>query len=216
MKNFTLFLLFLAITCTISTANVPNPLQDFCVADFSSSAPRVNGYACLDPKLVKAEHFSVSGLHLDCSTSNSLGTCVHRITVAELPGLNTLGLSNVRVNYAQNGVVPPHIHPRATEILTVLKGRLRVGFVTGNPENRLITKVLGEGDVFVFPQGLAHFQQNVANGNTTVLAFLSAANPGVITVADAVFGSNPPIRDDILEKAFQTDASTINAFKSQF
>ncbi|KAL8101267.1 hypothetical protein AgCh_033227 [Apium graveolens] len=202
--------------CTIAAANVPNPLQDFCVADFSSSAPRVNGYACLDPKLVKAEHFSVGGLHLDCSTSNSFGSCVNRITVAELPGLNTLGLSNVRVNYAQNGVVPPHIHPRATEILTVLKGRLRVGFVTGNPENRLITKVLGEGDVFVFPMGLVHFQQNVAHGNTTVLAFLSAPNPGVITVANAVFGSNPPIRDDILEKAFQTDAKTINAFKSQF
>ncbi|KAL1830848.1 hypothetical protein ACET3Z_000499 [Daucus carota] len=216
MENLSLFLLLLAITCPMATANGPNPLQDFCVADFSSSAPRVNGYACLDPKLVKADHFSVGGLHLDGSTSNSLGTFVNRITVDELPGLNTLGLSNVRVNYARHGVVPPHIHPRATEILTVLKGRLRVGFVTGNPENRLITKVLGEGDVFVFPMGLVHFQQNVAEGNTTVLGFLSAANPGVITVANAVFGSNPPIGDDVLGKAFQADARTIKAFKSQF
>lgn len=180
------------------------------------AAPRVNGYACLDPNLVKADHFSVSGLDLDGSTSNPLGTKVNRITVAELPGLNTLGLSTVRVNYALDGVVPPHIHPRATEILTVLTGRLRVGFVSSNPENRLITKVLEKGDVYVFPMGLVHFQQNVANGNTTVIAFLSHPNPGVITVANAVFGSNPPIDDDIIAKAFQVDKKTIDAFQSQF
>lgn len=39
---------------------------------------------------------------------------------------------------------------------------------------------------------------------TNVVAFvgLSSQNPGVITIANAVFRSNPPINPDVLAKAF--------------
>ncbi|KAK1280134.1 putative germin-like protein 2-1 [Acorus gramineus] len=47
-----------------------------------------------------------------------------------------------RMDYAPYRITPPHTHPRATEILTVLEGTLYVGFVTSNPENRHTTKVL--------------------------------------------------------------------------
>ncbi|GJR31580.1 putative germin-like protein 2-1 [Tanacetum coccineum] len=72
-----------------------------------------------------------------------------------------------------------------------------VGFVTSNTNNKLFTKRLEKGDVFVFPQGLIHFQQNVGKGYALAIAALSSQNPGVITIADAVFGSNPDISDDI-------------------
>ena len=91
----------------------------------------------------------------------------------------------------------------ATEILTVLEGSLEVGFVTSNPQNLLITKVLQKGDVFVFPIGLIHYQRNVGNGNVIAIAALSSQNPGVNTIANAVFGSKPHIPSDILMKAFQ-------------
>ncbi|KAF5206039.1 Germin-like protein, partial [Thalictrum thalictroides] len=120
-----------------------------------------------------------------------------------IPGLNTLGISLVRIDYAPYGLNPPHTHPRATEVLQVLHGSLYVGFVTSNPENRLISKVLYEGDVFVFPVGLIHFQFNVGKTPAVAFAALSSQNPGVITIANAVFGSNPPISDDVLAKAFQ-------------
>ncbi|CAK7324806.1 unnamed protein product, partial [Dovyalis caffra] len=87
----------------------------------------------------------------------------------------------------------------------VLEGSLEVGFVTSNPENRLITKVLEKGDVFVFPIGLVHYQRNVGNGNVIAIAALSSQNPGVITFGNAVFGSTPEIPNDILVKAFQLD-----------
>jgi len=213
MENHILLLVLIAITCTLAASS--DPLQDFCVADFTSPV-LVNGNPCMDPKLVKADHFFVSGLHIDGSTSNPFGTNVNRITVNQIPGLNTLGLSTVHVNYAEGGIVPFHIHPRATEILTVLEGNLSVGFVTSNPENRLISKVLKKGDVFVFPLGLVHFQQNVGHGNVSVIAFLSSPNPGVIPVADSVFGSKPPIPDNILAKAFQVDNKIIDDLQSQF
>ncbi|KAF8402278.1 hypothetical protein HHK36_013230 [Tetracentron sinense] len=110
-----------------------------------------------------------------------------------------------RVDYAPWGVNPPHTHPRASEILTVLEGTLEVGFVTSNPENRLITKVLQKGDVFVFPVNLIHFQRNVGHGNAVAIATLNSQNPGVIAIANAVFCSKRDISSDILVKAFQVD-----------
>lgn len=175
---------------------------------------RVNGFACMDPKQVTADHFSFKGLNIPGNTSNPLGSFVNRPTVNEIPGLNTLGISTVRVDYAPRGVVPPHRHPRAAELLTVLEGTVFVGFVTSGPENRLVSKVLHKGDVFAFPFGLVHFQQNVGHGNAVTMAFLSSQSPGVIVVANAVFGSDPPIDDDVLAKAFQVDKSIIHRLQS--
>ncbi|KAK4404954.1 putative germin-like protein 2-1 [Sesamum angolense] len=193
----------------------PSPLQDFCVADSTSSA-RVNGQPCKSPALVQASDFSFSGLHLPGNTSNPNGSKVTPVSVAQLPGLNTLGISMVRIDYAPWGINPPHTHPRATEILTVLEGSLQVGFVTSNPDNSLITKTLQKGDVFVFPVGLIHFQRNVGTGNAVAIAALSSQNPGVITIANAVFGSKPGISSDILAKAFQVDKSVVYQLQAKF
>ncbi|KAK1279235.1 Germin-like protein 8-2 [Acorus gramineus] len=98
----------------------------------------------------------------------------------------------------------------------VTTGTLHVGFVTSNPENRLIFKVLNAGDVFVFPVGLIHFQFNPGHENAVAIAALSSQNPGVITIANAVFGSNPKIDDGILAKAFQVDKKVIDYLQNQF
>lgn len=166
--------------------------------------------------LVEANDFFFSGLNITGNTSNPAGSKVTPVTVAQLPGLNTLGISMVRIDYAPWGINPPHTHPRATEILTVVEGSLFVGFVTSNPGNRLITKVLNKGDVFVFPVGLVHFQSNVGYGNAVAIAALSSQNPGVITIANAVFGSTPPISSDVLTKAFQLDMNVVDYLQTKF
>ena len=134
----------------------------------------------------------------------------------QILGLNTLGISIVQIDYAPYGQNPPHTHPRATEILVVLEGTLYVGFVTSNPENRFFSKVLNKGDVFVFPIGLIHFQFNVGKTNAVAFAALSSQNPGVITIADAVFGSNPPINPDVLAKAFALDQKVVENLQKVF
>ncbi|OWM83895.1 hypothetical protein CDL15_Pgr004326 [Punica granatum] len=192
-----------------------SPLQDFCVAD-SGSQVLVNGLSCKDSNVVQANDFFFSGLHLLGNTSNPVGSRVTPVMVAQLPGLNTLGISMVRIDYAPWGINPPHTHPRATEILTILEGTLEVGFITSNPDNRLITKVLSKGDVFVFPVGLVHFQRNVGKVNAVAIGALSSQNPGVITIANAVFGSKPAIAADVLAKAFQVDSGVINKLQSKF
>lgn len=190
-------------------------LQDFCVADKTSQV-LVNGFACKDPKAVSAEDFFFSDLHMAGNTSNKQGSAVTGVNVAQIAGLNTLGISLARVDYAPYGQNPPHIHPRATEILTVLEGSLYVGFVTSNPDNKLFAKVLSKGDVFVFPQGSIHFQFNYGTNSAVALAALSSMNPGVITIANAVFGSKPAISGDILAKAFQVDKMVVDRIQAQF
>ncbi|CAI0550690.1 unnamed protein product [Linum tenue] len=189
-------LLLTALTvCCLTSASDPSPLQDFCVADSNSQG---------------------IGLHIPGNTANAVGSAVTSATVTQIPGLNTLGISMVRVDYAPWGINPPHTHPRGTEILTVIKGTLEVGFVTSNPDNRLISKILRKGDVFVFPIGLIHFQRNVGHGNAVAIAALSSQNPGVITVANSVFGSKPDISADILAKAFQLDESIVRKLQWTF
>lgn len=150
------------------------------------------------------------------NTSNRLGSSVTPAFVFQIPGLNTLGISLARLDFAPWGLIPPHMHPRATEILTVLEGQIEVGFVTSNPDNRHISKVLNKGDVFVFPVNLVHYQRNVGNMNAVAMVALSSQNPGVVPIANVVFGSNPDISTDVLAKAFQVSDDIISDMQVKF
>ncbi|CAL9020068.1 unnamed protein product [Prunus brigantina] len=211
-------LAILAFATILVFASDPSPLQDFCVAlNDTKSAVFVNGKFCKDPKLANANDFFFSGLQIARNTQNPLGSTVTAVNVDQIAGLNTLGISLARIDFARNGLNPPHTHPRATEILLVLEGTLYVGFVTSNADNnRLFTKVLNKGDVFVFPIGLIHFQLNVGEGDAVAQAALSSQNPGVITIANAVFGSDPPINPEVLAKAFQVDNKAVEYLQKQF
>ncbi|KAI3997511.1 hypothetical protein MKX01_008118 [Papaver californicum] len=208
---------FLALLSLCVSATDPGSLQDFCVAAKNpNNAVFVNGLFCKDPKLAVAEDFYLANFNKPGVINSRVGSNVTQANVAQIPGLNTLGISMARIDYAPMGINPPHTHPRATEILVVLEGTLHVGFVTSNPENKLFTKVLQKGDVFVFPIGLIHFQANVGKTPAVAIAALSSQNPGVITIANAVFGSKEPINDDVLAKAFQVDKKVVDHLQSQF
>ena len=197
-------------------------MTDFLRACFKclSHAVFVNGKFCKDPQQVTEKDFFFSGLNVPRDTSSPVGSNVTAVNVAQIPGLNTLGISLARIDFAPyGGLNPPHTHPRATEILVVVEGTLYVGFVTSNlanGDNRLITKVLNPGDVFVFPVGLIHFQLNVGKTNAVALASLSSQNPGVITIANAVFGADPPINPNVLTKAFHVDKKVVDYLQKQF
>lgn len=171
--------------------------------------------------MVVAEDFFFSGLKKPGNTSNPLGSMVTPANVNQIPGLNTLGVSLARIDYAPYGLNPPHTHPRATEVLVVIKGTLYVGFVTSNPadpnmKNQFFAKYLHPGDIFVFPEGLIHFQFNVGKTDAVALSGFGSQNPGVITIANAVFGSDPPINPDVLAKAFQVEKNVIDYLQSRF
>ncbi|KAK9220932.1 hypothetical protein WN944_009356 [Citrus x changshan-huyou] len=84
-----------------------------------------------------------------CNTSKPPGSRVTPVAAAQLPGLNALAFRLARIDYAPWGVVPPHVHPRATEILTIIEGSLEVGFVTSNPDNRLSSRSQNPGVIAI-------------------------------------------------------------------
>ncbi|XP_010688720.3 germin-like protein subfamily 1 member 17 [Beta vulgaris subsp. vulgaris] len=220
-NNILAFIGFLAITSYVAYATDPNQLQDFCIGvNDPNAAVFVNGLFCKNPMQAKPEDFFLEGaLKNPGVTRNRLGSNVTQATATQLPGLNTLGVSLVRIDFAPNGGLnPPHTHPRATELLTVIEGTLYVGFVTSNQEcgNQLFAKVLNKGDVFVFPQGLVHFQINIGKIPAIVIAGLSSQNPGTVTIANAVFRANPPISVEVLSKAFQLDDNMVKHLQALF
>ncbi|KAL6181374.1 hypothetical protein ACLB2K_048029 [Fragaria x ananassa] len=197
----------------------PSKLTTMSFSISRTSSVFVNGKFCKDPKLVTEDDFFFSGLRMPGNTSNAVGSKVTPANVEQIAGLNTLGISLARIDYAPNGGLnPPHTHPRASEFLMVMEGTLYVGFVTSNSDNgnKLFAKVLYPGDVFVFPVGLIHFQFNIGKVKAVAIAGLSSQNPGVITIANAVFGSKPPIKLDVLTKAFQVDNNVVQYLQNQF
>ncbi|XP_038996795.1 putative germin-like protein subfamily 1 member 12 [Hibiscus syriacus] len=63
------------------------------------------------------------------------------------------------------------------------------------------------------PNGSVSVNGKVCKGaklaRVVAFASLNSQNPGVITVSNAVFGSNPPINAHILAKAFHLDRKTV-------
>ncbi|KAF3670659.1 Germin-like protein subfamily 1 member 18 [Capsicum annuum] len=221
LKSFVLTIVIMALVTSISYASDPNPLQDFCVAiNDPKSHVLVNGRFCKNPEHVTADDFFTSGLNMPGIAFNQFGVTVASANVLTLPGLNTLGISLVRFDYPPYGLNAPHTNPRESEILVVVEGTLYVGFVTStsapNEKNRLFSKILHPGDVFVFPMGLIHFQLNVGKTKAVAFAALNSQLPGLNIIANASFGSHPPINDDILAKAFQVDKKIVDYIQSQF
>ena len=121
---------------------VPMSIFDILININFFHAVFVDGKFCKDPKLTNANDFFFPRLNIPRNTSNLVGSTVTPVNVDQILGLNALGISFVRIDYAPYGLNPPHTHPCATEILVVLEGTLYVCFVTSNPDNRLFTKVL--------------------------------------------------------------------------
>lgn len=205
--------LLVAMASPLVLAYDPSPLQDICVADKTSNV-LVNGLVCKDPALATADDFAFAGLCNAGDTANKLGSKVTLVDAHAIPGLNTLGISMARLDVAPGGLNPPHKHPRATEVLTVVEGELYVGFIA--TDNRLFARVLSTGDVFVFPKGLVHFELNRGPRPAVAIAGLSSQNPGLIRVADSLFGASPALSDDVLAKAFRLDKATVQGIKAQF
>lgn len=120
-----------------------------------------------------------------------------------------------RLDFLPNGFIPPHYHPRAAEILTVLEGSMEVGFITSYPNYKHYAKILQKGDVFVVPVGLAHYQRGVGAANTVVLSAVNSQNAGIVEVAGGIFGAKPVINSDYLSKAFRLDKKTVELLQSK-
>ncbi|KAK7839248.1 germin-like protein subfamily 1 member 13 [Quercus suber] len=103
----------------------------------------------------------------------------------------------ISLDLAPYDINPPHTYPRGIELLEVMEGALLF-------------------DVFVFPIGLIHFQFNIGQTNAITFAGLNSQYPRLITIANTIFGSNPPINLGVLAKAFQLGKNLVDYLQKEF
>ncbi|XP_026430784.1 germin-like protein subfamily T member 2 [Papaver somniferum] len=203
-------IMFFTLSCFSAD---PDPLQDICVADLNSTI-RVNGFPCKPESQVTSNDFFFSGLMTGASTANPEGFGVQRGDVFTFPGLNTQGLTVTRIDLAPGGIIPLHVHPRASQANLLIKGRLFFGFITTT--NVLYAKVMKPGELNIIPRGLVHFAANVGPGNVLVIAVLNSQNPGFSRIPSNLFNSTPTIPNYILARNFRVNEKVIAFIKSKF
>eukprot|EP00250_Pteridium_aquilinum_P035370 c9263_g1_i1 orf=447-1121(-) len=221
MKNSVLFSLLLLCTLQASMVSFTSsadadPINDYCVADSTVTNLFINGLPCKNPASVTSSDFKSSVFRGAANTSNALGIALGFAAAATFPALNTQGLTVVKIDYANTGgFVPPHVHPRASELIVVLEGAIYVGFVDTN--GKFFSATLYAGDLFVFPRGLIHFQLGL-NSSYPSLSYssLNSQNPGLSLVTPALFGSTPGIPNLVLEKAFAITEAQVISIKKAF
>lgn len=197
MKSPTLSVIgSLLITCFIICLQLcqavdSDNLHDTCPTDTTQQIIFINGFPCKSPANVSASDFKSSLLNDKGDTDDFFRSSMTVVTAAEYPGLNTLSLSVARTDLEVDGLVTPHAHPRASEMIFVSTGVVMAGFIDTN--NVVFQKVLREGDVFVFPRGLLHYCLNNGFEDATVFSVLNSQNPGLVTIPGVMFASDDSV-----------------------
>ena len=190
----------------------PDLLFDYCVADPAAAAWfHLNGLPCIDPAAARAEHFATSALSRATNPSATLFGFNVTLTspAASLPGANAQGLAMARIDLAPGGVVPPHSHPRASEVALVLAGSVLVGFA--DTSYRLYTQLLRAGEAFVFPRAMVHFLYNMdVAAPAVVLSGLNSQSPGAQLVPLSAFRTEPQMPEEILKMAFKINGQDVH------
>ena len=119
--------------------------------------------------------------------SETAAVTIRRLEVAQLPALAGQGLSSALFRIEACGIILPHVHPRATEIVFVISGQnLRVAFTEENG-GRVIVNDISEGMAAFFPQGLIHYQQNLSCKPIHLISSLNHEDPGILTITTQFF-----------------------------
>nr|XP_043617108.1 germin-like protein subfamily 3 member 4 [Erigeron canadensis] len=188
-SNFLFAITIFVLTYFYSLPANGDNLQDTCPTDTSPDQTMfINGFPCKNPSNITTSDFKNLLLSHQGSTDTFLRSSVIIVTAAEFPGLNTLGLSTARTDLEVDGLVMPHTHPRATEMIFVAKGVVIAGFIDTN--SKLFQSVLREGDVFIFPKGLLHYCMNSGFEDALAYSVFNAQNPGVVDISNAMFGGD--------------------------
>lgn len=206
-------LLLLFLLGPVAAAD-PDPTQDFCVGIPNHAAASVNGFPCKPHASVTSDDFFSTVLSVNLNTNNSMGAAASFADARSFPGLNTLGISMVRVDFAPAGLVTPHTHPRAAELVFVTEGRLLVGFIS--TDGRYFSKVVGPGELFVIPMGLIHFQYNVGEVKAAATVAFGSQLPGTVLAAQSLFGSEPAVPDVVLSEAFGVEKKVVREIRARF
>lgn len=140
--------------------------------------------------------------------------------IDNFPILTDLGIATTVAFLGPCGMNTPHVHPRATEFLTMVQGEIDFGII---PENGFVAapnsaEIAGHLTAFqgtVFPMGSVHYQVNTGCTNATFVAALSNEDPGTGQIAQEFFGLNKDVVNATLGFPESIDGADIDKFKGK-
>ncbi|OAL44959.1 RmlC-like cupin [Pyrenochaeta sp. DS3sAY3a] len=147
------------------------------------------------------------------------GGATKAANIETFPILTGLGISTTLGFLEPCGINTPHVHPRATEFLTLVEGsNLKFGYVLENGlvkagQNPEIAGALNKFEGTVFPQGSIHFQFNDNCEKATFVAALNSEDPGTSQVAQNFFALNANVLDATLGLPNTIDGKNIEEFR---
>ena len=202
MASRTFTLLFPLVVASLALVQIAKAGDPDILSDFILPANQT---------VVDGSFFTFTGMRVLVGAPDPTTFTVLKASLAEFPALNGQSVSTAVLQFPATSVNPPHTHPRSAELLFLVFGSLQVGFV--DTTNKLYTQTLQEGDIFVFPKGLVHFQYNADPQNTALaVSAFGSANAGTVSVPNSVFTTG--IDDSILALSFKTDVATIQKIKA--
>ncbi|KAJ7027123.1 spherulin-1B precursor [Mycena alexandri] len=145
--------------------------------------------------------------------AGSNGGSILHATIDNFPILTDLGISGAISIVEPCGLNIPHLHPRASEIFTVVDGILDTGFVQENGFNTAIETQLGKFQATVFPQGSLHYQQNPTCSPAVFVAALNSEDPGRSDIGTSFWMLPSDVVDAALGFPHTIGGSTIDAWR---
>lgn len=101
------------------------------------------------------------------------------------------------LNLGPCSMLPPHIHPRATNYVVAISGTTQTYMIAENGA-RTVTETLKAGQMTIFPQASVHSMMNIGCENAQLISALNSDDAGTTNLANAFFSLPTNITDTII------------------
>lgn len=164
----------------------------------------------LKAAIKKPPPFISSHFKFNINASNVLinvkGGYLKATTKSNLPVLEDLGI--LGFGLAHKGVVEPHWHTNAGELVYIVKGHTRMTVLA--PDGSLDVAEVKAGGLGFAPASHFHSIENIGNEDVEVIAFFSHAEPNYIGIGEAL----SILPNELLAETFNVSTEYFEAFKA--
>lgn len=134
---------------------------------------------------------------------NAVGSVI-TADAASFPALTGLGISIALLKLAPCGMLPPHLHPRATNLVTAITGNT-TSWMIGENGVKTHRVDLTPMRMTIFPQGSLHVMQNNDCEPALLVSSLNSDDSGTLNILPSLWS----FPQDIIQAGFGSSAINI-------
>ncbi|CAO2654375.1 Nn.00g111080.m01.CDS01 [Neocucurbitaria sp. VM-36] len=128
---------------------------------------------------------------------NSAVGAVITADAATFPALTNLGISIALLKLAPCGMLPPHLHPRATNLVTAITGNTTSWMIGENGVKTMRVDLIPMR-MTIFPQGSLHVMQNNDCEPALLISALNSDDSGTLNILPSLW----TVPQDIIQAGF--------------